>query len=124
MSILTDNVTFTGSVINAIPSLNDEFAAVRSDARAILDGLKLPAPKAEEYKFTPITRTLEKAFSSWPGTTPASTVTDIKEFLVAGEETSVVVLANGKLDPRLSQLGNLKGLIREIAGDTKLVDDV
>lgn len=67
---------------------------IQTEALQAFKALGLPAPKAEEYKFTPITRALEKNFNlAVPN--PAAQPVDITPFQIAGLEADVLVFING-----------------------------
>jgi len=67
----------------------------------------LPTNKTEEYRFTPIVRTLEKAF---PGGIAGGEKKDLKsvdEFLVPGLDADIVVLLDGVYSKELSTIKTL-----------------
>ena len=104
MSTVTEKKDFTSVVVEACTAQTPaDHQQVRGQALQALSTLKLPAQKAEEYRFTPIVRTLEKLFPEWPSAvTGAAELRDIKPFLVDGVDTFVVVLINGRYDEKLS----------------------
>lgn len=71
----------------------------REDALKAFKNLGLPAHNAEEYKFTPVTRFLQK--KSWKQPT-IFTTKKVQEFLIPGYEAETIVMVNGKFAPELS----------------------
>ncbi|MEO5603782.1 MAG: Fe-S cluster assembly protein SufD [Cyclobacteriaceae bacterium] len=67
---------------------------LRSHALSIFQNLGLPGTKHEEYKYTPLTRELEKNFS-FQHDRVASHVKDLTPFLIPGVEANVIVFVNG-----------------------------
>lgn len=67
---------------------------IRNSALETFQQLGLPVGKSEEYKYTPITRELEKNFSlDQLGAEPL--ISDVKEFLIPGLDANLVVFING-----------------------------
>ena len=64
----------------------------------------LPISKSEEYRFTPITRMLEKAFDSLTIATPGSSVSSINEYLIPELSGNVLVFVNGVYASHLSRI--------------------
>lgn len=81
---------------------------LRAQAWAEFKRMGLPAAKAEEYKFTPVTRHLEKG-GAWPQslTAPAVSLSGISLPEISGQ---LVVLVNGKWNAELSKLNAVPGL--------------
>lgn len=125
MSTITENKNYSTTVIEAC-SRHD--LAVSSPTRRLalksLSDLGLPGPKAEEYRFTPLVRTLEKIFPEWPAeATSKSDLKDVKPFLIEGLDAHVVVLVNGAYSDGLShpaQEGFKIGPLTESAGNEVL----
>ena len=67
---------------------------IRNGALEVLQQLGLPVGKHEEYKYTPITRELEKNFS-FEQTAAQPLITDVKEFLIPGLDANILVFVNG-----------------------------
>src|SRR4051812_4067743 len=65
--------------------------------------ISLPTNKTEEYRFTPITRLLEKTFPKGFENNGAS-ISSIDEFLIPGLDSDVAVILNGVFEKRLSKL--------------------
>ena len=64
----------------------------------------LPGPKSEEYRFTPVTRILEKAFVATPETPPSKTAVTAALQIIHNFETNVVAFVNGRFSRELSKL--------------------
>ena len=79
----------------------------RNNAIQKLERIGLPSAKSEEYKFTPITKILEKKLN-WTSTTQTSSLSSIDSFLIKDLEAYLVVLVNGKYSEELSKIGDLK----------------
>ncbi len=62
----------------------------------------LPLRKAEEYRFTPIARVLEKAFANGFEVGTEQRIDSIAEFLIPGLDTSTIVLIDGVFSKELS----------------------
>lgn len=65
--------------------------------------LELPTSKSEEYRFTPVTRYLEKNFN-WKIDNPESTVSSVEECLIPHLDANVIVLVNGRYNASLSKI--------------------
>jgi len=88
-------------VENELPNL-PQAAAVRKQALEALRTLGLPASKNEEYRYTPITRVLERNFNF---TTPATPGTaDATAFAIPGLEANVLVFVNGVYSAEQSRI--------------------
>lgn len=79
--------------------------ATESRAKAIanFERLGLPTNKSEEYRFTPITKSLDKNFSLANKVTPSS-IQSIDEFLIPGLDANIVVFVNGSYSKSLSKI--------------------
>lgn len=101
MSTLTKQDTFE-ALLEASP---EDFTDLRIAAKESYLAQRLPAPKAEEYKFTPITKKLEKSLEHFR---EAAAIELSKEQVQAaifeGFEGSVLVFSNGKFQASLSDL--------------------
>lgn len=74
------------------------FHEVRKSAFQQLEGVGFPAPRAEEYKFTPLTKTLEKSFNKALITTDQEvSQAFIDQHLLAGLEAYNIVFVNGQI---------------------------
>ncbi|MBN8578271.1 MAG: Fe-S cluster assembly protein SufD [Cytophagales bacterium] len=99
----------TSEIIEAQKSLTAE-AELRTEALAQLKKIGLPDSKQEEYRFTPVTRHLEKNFN-WNKSTPESNLSSIADYLLPGLDANVVVLVNGRFNPLLSKVVSLESEI-------------
>ena len=87
-NITTEISTF---IQRRMQQVSDPF---RKNALEIFQQLGLPSNKHEEYKYTPITRELEKNFSfQQPGTEPL--LKDLNEFLIPALDANILVFVNG-----------------------------
>jgi Fe-S cluster assembly protein SufD len=99
MSTLTKQDTFSG-LLEAAPK---NFESVRTTAKEAYSALGLPAPKAEEYKFTNISKKLEQNISNFSPALPFEvTAEQVKSVIFEGFEGDLLVFANGKFLPELS----------------------
>lgn len=74
---------------------------LRNAALENFQRLGLPGIKHEEYKYTPITRELEKNFS-FQHVASAPLVKDVKEYLIPDVDANILVFLNGAYNPELS----------------------
>ena len=74
---------------------------IRKSAFEFFQHVGLPAPKHEEYKYTPITRELEKNFSFRQLGTESS-LKDVTDFLIPDLDANILVFLNGVYSPTLS----------------------
>ncbi len=79
----------------------------RKKALAQLTEIGLPTSKSEEYRFTPITKALEKKFT-WISSTPAASTISVDSYLPAIGDTHRIVFLNGRFSKNLSQLEGLE----------------
>ncbi len=96
------------AVIETSPLLSDILAAIKpidglkAEAFAVLEQLGLPGNKSEEYKFTPITRTLEKNFN-FATKNSASELKSTESFAIPGVDAHTLVFVNGVFVEELSR---------------------
>lgn len=76
---------------------------VRKNALETFGKLGLPSGKHEEYKYTPITRELEKNFQ-FQQVAAQPLVKDVSEFLIPGVNANVLIFLNGVFSPDLSTI--------------------
>ncbi len=77
----------------------------RDEAIRLFEELGLPGSKCEEYRFTPISRSLEKNFSANHFTKIAnSSFQGIDEFHIPNYESNLIVFINGKYSPKFSKV--------------------
>ncbi len=99
MSTLTNQDTF-GSLIEAAPK---NFESARSLARETYFAQGLPAVKAEEYKFTNISKKLEQTLTGFsPAQAFEVTAEQVDSSLFEGFDGHILVFSNGKFLPALS----------------------
>lgn len=99
MSTLTKQDTFS-SLIEAAPGT---FATARAAAKDAYLAQGLPAIKAEEYKFTNITKKLEQSLSDFSAAQPVAIAAEqVKAAVYEGFEGDVLVFSNGHYLPELS----------------------
>jgi Fe-S cluster assembly protein SufD len=84
----------------------DEALKNREKAIQFLKKNGLPSTKHEEYRFAPITKSLEKNFT-WKNEISASSVKSINEFLIPGLDAHLIVFINGAYSKQLSFINNL-----------------
>lgn len=89
-----NTTTEVASRIEKYLSPTGPVGTLRAEALESFKSLGLPVGKAEEYKFTPITRTLEKAFSFTADNAAAQAV-DPSSYKIDGLEADVLVFVNG-----------------------------
>lgn len=75
----------------------------RKSALEVFQKLGLPTAKSEEYRFTPITRALEKNFN-FDLANSASNISSIDQFLIPGLDANVLVFINGKYAAQFSEI--------------------
>lgn len=81
---------------------------LRKNALEIFEQLGLPAPKHEEYKYTPITRELQQNFTfEQSGVDPL--ISDVKEYFIPDLDANVIVFINGIYSEKHSVLRSTAG---------------
>lgn len=103
MNLTTTDKNISTEVSSFIQRRLNKVSDIRTEALEIFQRLGLPASKHEEYKYTPITRELEKNFS-FQNITTEHHLTDIKEFLIPGVEANILVFLNGVYSPAHSMV--------------------
>jgi Fe-S cluster assembly protein SufD len=94
MSLTTTDKNITANILASIqPKLKGGSDKLRLEALDTFERLGLPI-KHEEFKYTPITRELEKHFT-FAGSNSLSSKTDISAFLIPDIEANVLVFING-----------------------------
>src|SRR5689334_14318975 len=76
--------------------------ARKKNALDVFLKLGLPSHKSEEYRFTPITRALEKNFN-FDSDHSTSALSSIDSFLIPGLEANLVVFINGRYSTQFSK---------------------
>jgi Fe-S cluster assembly protein SufD len=106
MTIVTEN-SLLKDIVDSFKSFHtNDLKTNRENSLAQLEKIGLPSGKSEEYRFTPITKILEKKFK-WNHSTTASTLSSIDPFLISGLDATVIVLVNGKYSQEISTIGLL-----------------
>src|SRR5687768_5854779 len=97
MSVAVTEKNITSEVVSWIErdlSAKTSAADLRKEGLSYFQKLGFPVNKAEEFKHTPITRTLEKNFSFTLGN-PVAKDLDLKSFSIPALDANVVVFING-----------------------------
>jgi Fe-S cluster assembly protein SufD len=106
MSTATDKKDLTTEMLATAKS-QGSFKSSREAGIAAMNQLRMPGNKTEEYRFTPITRVLEKSFPQWPAPSASSpSIASVEQYLIPGLDANIVVLINGSFIPALSKVGN------------------
>ena len=77
---------------------------LREEAIHHFEKLGFPGNKNEEYRFTPITRSIEPILAVDFSEVPSSTIDDITPYLLPGYECNCIVLVNGLYNEKLSRI--------------------
>lgn len=102
MSTIATTKDLKSEIVNRFH--NTDFAVGiehRKKAIANFEKLGLPLAKSEEYRFTPITKNLEKNFS-WAEPNSPSSIESVTPFLIPGVDATVLVFVNGSYSSTLS----------------------
>src|SRR5688572_15893668 len=97
MSVTVSDKNITADLVASIEKNNSSDASIanlRNEGLESLKKLGLPANKAEEYKFTPVTRLLEKNFN-FAAANPSSKFSSINDFRITDLDATVIVFVNG-----------------------------
>lgn len=95
---------------------SDSFGSARELANALIEEKGLPSRKNEEYKYTNLTKILERNFSEYNGNTESNA--DLKSIIPLLSENQLVFV-NGVLSNELSEYGLPKGISIENLEDSK-----
>lgn len=104
------STTTTRDIINEMIETQPAFEVAvdtRTQALGQLKKLGLPGGKQEEYRFTPVTRHLEKHFS-WDTKNAESSLSSVSDFLIPELDANVIVLVNGKFNAMLSKVVSME----------------
>jgi Fe-S cluster assembly protein SufD len=99
----------TTEIIEAQPTFNVG-TELRNEAWTQFKKLGLPGTKHEEYRFTPVTRHLEKNFNL-SKSNPDSNLSSVADYLIPDLDANVVVLVNGRFNTLLSKVVSLESEI-------------
>ena len=103
MSTLTQQ-EFVLDLFEAAPATH---ASLRQLGKESFYSQGMPALKAEEYKFTPITKKLETSLTRFsPAKTISLTAEQVKAAVFTGFKGIVLVFSNGQFVPELSSMGD------------------
>ena len=95
MSAITSSLDVTEKIVRAFEQSPDRKNLQRTQAIGDFQKLGLPGNKTEEYRFTPITRALEKNFNfDQPGPNEGR-IESVDQFLIPDLEANVIVFVNG-----------------------------
>jgi len=89
----------------------DVASDLRKDAFAFFEKTGLPTAKQEEYRFTPIAKSLEKNFT-WDTKESTSPINSIDDFLIPTLEANILVFVNGRYSESLSKIISPESEIR------------
>jgi Fe-S cluster assembly protein SufD len=128
MSAITEKKDIKNEIVNSFHKAKfGEANESRAKAIANFDKLGLPTNKSEEYRFTPITKNLEKHFS-WENKVAPSAIQSIEEFLIPGLDANVIVFINGSYSKKLSEIVSaetqvkVKTLAEALQSDKEIVN--
>jgi Fe-S cluster assembly protein SufD len=106
MEITTTDKNITSEVAAFVQRRMQNIAdPSRKNALEIFQQVGLPAPKHEEYKYTPITRELGKNFS-FKEVAAEPLVKDVTEYLIPNLDANILVFVNGVYYPALSAISS------------------
>lgn len=110
MSTLAASQNISNEIVNSF-QVTDFSSAIenRTNAIEVLKSKGLPGSKQEEYRFTPITKNLEKKFT-WKSKPVAASITSVGKFLIPAVDAFVLVLVNGSYSKELSAKEFPKGI--------------
>src|SRR5689334_21263433 len=104
MAVLATDKNITNQIATSLrQKINIDADKFRADALQVFETLGLPYPKHEEYKYTPITRTLEKNFTFTPSAA-SGPLSDVNQFLIPGIEGNRIVFIDGVFSKEHSQI--------------------
>jgi len=100
----TDTRDIKNEIVEAFhQSKFDVAKEYRNKALALFEKTGLPAAKQEEYRFTPIAKSLEKNFD-WSAISSTSAITSIEGFLIPNLDANILVFLNGSYSESLSKI--------------------
>jgi Fe-S cluster assembly protein SufD len=104
MSDIISDIGLKEKIVRAFEKTPDRKNVQRTEALQHFQKLGLPGSKTEEYRFTPITRVLEKNFNFDQRNPIESKIKSIDQFLIPDLEANVIVFINGIYSPGLSRV--------------------
>ncbi len=100
----TDTRDIKNEIVEAFhQSKFDVAKEYRNKALTFFEKTGLPGPKQEEYRFTPITKSLEKNLD-WNVIQSPSAIESIEEFLIPKLDANILVFVNGSYSKSLSKI--------------------
>jgi Fe-S cluster assembly protein SufD len=99
----------------------------RSKAIALFEKTGLPGTKHEEYRFTPVSKILEKTFN-WNAAQPMSDIGSLDGFLIPDLDANILVFINGSYSKSLSKISSpeseikIKTLSQAFNEDTAIIN--
>ncbi len=100
----TDTRNIKEEIVEAFHRAKFEVASdYRSKAIAQFEKTGLPGSKHEEYRFTPLGKSLEKNFN-WNTAAAAPSIDSIEHLLIPGLDANVIVFVNGTYSELLSKI--------------------
>src|SRR6478736_2629532 len=104
MSTITTGQELKNEIINSFRSAKfGEANESRERAILQLEKSSLPDQKHEEYRFAPITKSIEKNFT-WKNQVSSSQLSSIQDFLISGLEANLLVFINGSFSKSHSKI--------------------
>src|SRR5258706_4468311 len=95
MNTITSDIDLKEKIVRAFEQTPDRKNIQRTEALQHFQKLGLPGNKTEEYRFTPITKALEKNFNFDQANPIDSKIKSIDPFLIPDLEASIIVFING-----------------------------
>jgi Fe-S cluster assembly protein SufD len=104
METTTSDKTIINDILESFSAESFHYAKEnRVKAITQLKKSGLPNGKSEEYRFTPITKNIQKNFT-WTAKPVGSSINSIDEFLIEGIDANVLVFVNGIYSKSLSKI--------------------
>ena len=104
MSAIISDSDLKEKIVQAFEQSPDRKNIQRREALQQFQRLGLPGSKTEEYRFTPITRALEKNFNFDQPNPIESTINSIDQFLIPDLDANVIVFVNGIYSQEFSKI--------------------
>jgi Fe-S cluster assembly protein SufD len=103
MSTVTTSKSFSEIIGSFQTAKFGEATESRKKAIEILEKKGLPGSKHEEYRFTPLTRTIDNIFT-WKNETAASALDSVEPYLIPGLDANILVFINGQYSQPFSKI--------------------
>jgi len=104
MSAITSSLDLTEKIVRSFEQTPDRKNVQRAQAIEHFQKLGLPGNKTEEYRFTPITKALEKNFHFDRISPSESNIKSVDEFLIPDLQANILVFVNGIYSPAFSKI--------------------